>query len=90
MQSAKSDALMDSFKNMLPQNCTVVRDGKFTQVHAEKLVRGDLIEMKSGDKVPADIRITMSNEMKVDNSPLTGESEPLLRTVDCSHPDEPL
>lgn len=34
MQSAKSDALMDSFKNMLPQNCTVIRDGKLTQVHA--------------------------------------------------------
>lgn len=90
MQSAKSDALMDSFKNMLPQDCTVVRDGKLTQVRAEKLVRGDVIEMKSGDKVPADIRITMSNEMKVDNSPLTGESDPQLRIVDCSHPDEPL
>ncbi len=90
MQSAKSDALMDSFKNMLPQDCTVVRDGKLTQVRAEKLVRGDLIEFKSGDKVPADIRVTMSNELKVDNSPLTGESDPLLRTVECTHPDEPL
>lgn len=90
MQSAKSDALMDSFKNMLPQNCTVVRDGKLTQVLAEKLVRGDVVEMKSGDKVPADVRIIQSIEMKVDNSPLTGESDPLLRTIECSHPDEPL
>lgn len=42
--------------------------------------------MKAGEKIPADIRILMSNEMKVDNSPLTGESEPLLRTVECTHP----
>lgn len=46
--------------------------------------------MKAGERIPADIRILMSNEMKVDNSPLTGECEPLLRTVDCSHPDNPL
>lgn len=43
--------------------------------------------VKAGEKIPADIRIIESNEMKVDNSPLTGESEPLLRTVECSHPE---
>lgn len=42
--------------------------------------------MKAGEKIPADVRIIESNEMKVDNSPLTGESEALLRTVECSHP----
>lgn len=46
--------------------------------------------MKAGEKIPADIRILSSNEMKVDNSPLTGETEPLLRTIECSHPDNPL
>jgi len=46
--------------------------------------------MKAGEKIPADVRILMSNEMKVDNSPLTGESEPLLRTVECTHPENPL
>ncbi len=51
-----------------------------TQVSAEKLVRGDIVQVNSGEKVPADIRIISSNEMKVDNSPLTGEVEPLLRT----------
>lgn len=46
--------------------------------------------MKAGEKIPADVRILTSNEMKVDNSPLTGETEPLLRTVECSHPENPL
>ena len=48
MQSAKSEALMEGFKNMLPSVCKVVRDGKITQLPAEKLVRGDIVEVISG------------------------------------------
>lgn len=72
MQSAKSEALMEGFKNMLPSASKVLRDGKITQIAAEKLVRGDIVEVISGEKVPADIRIISSIEMKVDNSALTG------------------
>ena len=46
--------------------------------------------MKAGEKIPADVRILSSIEMKVDNSPLTGETEPLLRTIECSLPENPL
>ena len=89
MQSAKSEALMEGFKNMLPSATKVVREGKVTQIPAEKLVRGDIVEIISGEKVPADLRIIKSSEMKVDNSPLTGEVEPLLRSPECTHPDNP-
>jgi len=89
MQSAKSEALMEGFKNMLPSVCKVVRDGKITQLPAEKLVRGDIVEVISGEKVPADLRIIKSIEMKVDNSALTGEVEPLLRSPECTHPENP-
>lgn len=88
-QGAKSEALMEGFKNMLPSNCKVLRDGKLTQIAAEKLVRGDVVEVISGEKVPADIRIISCVEMKVDNSALTGEVEPLLRSPECTHPDDP-
>lgn len=47
-QGAKSEALMEGFKNMLPSACKVLRDGKITQLPAEKLVRGDIIEVISG------------------------------------------
>lgn len=80
---------MEGFKNMLPSASKVLRDGKITQIAAEKLVRGDVVEVISGEKVPADIRIIYSSEMKVDNSALTGEVEPLLRSPECTHPDEP-
>jgi sodium/potassium-transporting ATPase subunit alpha len=88
-QGAKSEALMEGFKNMLPSVTKVLRDGKLTQIPAEKLVRGDIVEVISGEKVPADLRILSSIEMKVDNSPLTGEVEPLLRSPECTHPEEP-
>ena len=42
---------------MLPSVTKVLRDGKITQLPAEKLVRGDIIEIISGEKVPADIRV---------------------------------
>ena len=54
------------------------------------LVPGDLIFVKEGDKIPADIRIIESNEMKVDNSSLTGESKHLLRTTKCTAPKNAL
>ena len=73
-------------KNMLPSVAKVLRDGKLTQISAEKLVRGDIIEIISGDKVPADIRIIQSIDMKVDNSVITGEKEPPLRCPECTHP----
>jgi len=52
-------------------------------------VRGDIVEIIAGEKVPADLRIIQCMEMKVDNSCLTGEVEPLLRSPECTHPDNP-
>lgn len=85
MQTSKSSALMDSFKNMIPSACTVTRDGQIMTINPEKLVPGDVISVRSGDKIPADIRIINSIEMKVDNSALTGESDPLLRQAKCTN-----
>lgn len=80
---------MEGFKNMLPSASKVLRDGKLTQIAAEKLVRGDIVEVISGEKVPADIRIIQSIEMKVDNSALTGEVDPLLRSPECTDAKRP-
>ncbi|KAL5271530.1 hypothetical protein ACHWQZ_G001971 [Mnemiopsis leidyi] len=88
-QEAKSAAIMDSFKKMVPQTATVIRDGKTDQVDAELITLGDLIEVKGGDKLPADIRIVSCSGFKVDNSSLTGESEPQSRGVECTE-DNPI
>ena len=56
-QSAKSQALMDSFKNMIPPACIVLRENKENRIEAAKLVPGDIVLVKMGDKIPADLRI---------------------------------
>ncbi|CAF3358042.1 unnamed protein product, partial [Rotaria sp. Silwood1] len=80
-QEAKSSRIMDSFKNLVPQQAIVIRNGERKSVRSEELVVGDIIDIKFGDRVPADIRILEANGFKVDNSSLTGESEPQIRTA---------
>ncbi len=63
----------------------MIRGGSRKEVPANELVVGDLVYCKSGDRVPADIRIIKCESMKVDNSSLTGESDPLLRSPDAGH-----
>ena len=72
---------MESFKNLVPQYATVLRSGGKTTIPAEQVVVGDIVEIKSGDRVPADIRIMSAQGCKVDNSSLTGESEPQTRSA---------
>ena len=63
----------------------MVREGKKETVKAEELVIGDVIEVKVGDRVPADMRIIESSSFKLDNSSLTGESEPQSRSNAFTH-----
>ncbi|XP_068098327.1 potassium-transporting ATPase alpha chain 2-like [Hyperolius riggenbachi] len=83
-QEAKSTNIMAGFKNMVPQQALVLRDGQRVELIAEKLVVGDIVYLKGGDKIPADLRIIESHGCKVDNSSLTGESEAQPRVTDCT------
>ena len=83
-QESKSSKIMESFKNMVPQYALCIRDGEKRTIKAEELTVGDIIEVKFGDRLPADIRILESRAFKVDNSSLTGESDPQPRSPDCT------
>ena len=87
-QNAKSDSIMEGFKNFIPPKCRVIRNGKEDLIMATKLTLGDVVKVKAGERIPADLRIIESQEMKVDNSSLTGESDPLLRTFECTDPEK--
>ncbi|XP_054165215.1 sodium/potassium-transporting ATPase subunit alpha-like, partial [Oppia nitens] len=84
-QQASSNSVFKSFKNMTPPQTTVIREGRRRQIPADQIVVGDLVYCKAGDRVPADIRIVRCESMKVDNSSLTGESDPLSRSIDVGH-----
>jgi len=88
-QDHQSNSVMDKFKSMAASEATVIREGKTYKINPDYLVKGDLIVVKAGERVPADIRITYAENFKVDNSSLTGEAEPQARKVDFTD-DNPL
>ncbi|KAK9728457.1 hypothetical protein K7432_001060 [Basidiobolus ranarum] len=78
-QMIKSAAILASFLNMIPAKCFAIREGKLSQMSASELIPGDVVFTRMGDKIPADLLIFHASDMKVDNSSLTGESEPQAR-----------
>ncbi|EZA51212.1 Sodium/potassium-transporting ATPase subunit alpha [Ooceraea biroi] len=84
-QESKSSKIMESFKNMVPQYATAIREGEKVMLRAEDLVLGDVVDVKFGDRIPADIRIIEARGFKVDNSSLTGESEPQSRSPEFTN-----
>lgn len=87
IQEYQAEKTMESFRQLLPPHARVLRDGKVRDILASELVVGDIILLEEGDKVPADGRLIETNALKVDNSAITGESEPQLRSLECTHPN---
>lgn len=84
-QESKSDQIMESFKNLVPQYATVIRSGIKRKIPVDEVVVGDLVEVSYGDRIPADFRVTRASQFKVDNSSLTGESRPQTRVTEPTH-----
>merc|ERR1712193_407563 len=84
-QEAKSAKIMESFKNLVPQYAVVRRNGEKITLKAAELTLGDIVEIKFGDRVPADLRVIEARGFKVDNSSLTGESEPQTRSPEFTN-----
>ncbi|CAF4907246.1 unnamed protein product [Rotaria sp. Silwood1] len=83
-QEIKSIKIVASFSKLLPTIVTVRRDGKEQQILAEQIVPGDIILIRMGDKLPADCRFLICNELKVSTSELTGKLKPVTSTVHCT------
>ncbi|MEZ4224809.1 MAG: cation-transporting P-type ATPase [Polyangiaceae bacterium] len=82
-QELRVEQAMAAFRGMLAQHARVLRDGSERDIDASDIVVGDVVVLREGDRVPADGRLFEANALKVDNSPLTGESEPQLRTTEA-------
>ncbi len=81
LQEIRVERAMAAFRNMLSRRARVLRDGAEREVDAAEVVAGDVIVLREGDRVAADARLFETHALKVDNSPLTGECEPQLRTT---------
>jgi cation-transporting P-type ATPase F len=81
-QESKAIQAIEALNKAMTTEATVVRAGVRTRISAEQLVPGDLVVLQSGDKVPADMRLTYSRDLQVDESALTGESLPVEKRTD--------
>lgn len=84
-QERKSSKIMESFGKMVPHFAVVLRDGNYQNINSEDLVLGDIIQIKLGDRIAADIRLIECRGLKVDHSALTGESKPVPRSTEYTH-----
>src|SRR5690554_1347492 len=74
IQEGKAEKALEGISKMLSLEAVVRRNGNKKTIEAEELVPGDIIYLKSGDKVPADVRLLKVKNLQVEESPLTGES----------------
>jgi magnesium-transporting ATPase (P-type) len=75
IQGNRADRSVQRLLELLPRNVTVVRDGLRQTIAAQDVVVGDLLILESGDRIPADSELKKSNDLGLDTSMLTGESE---------------
>ncbi|KAF2643261.1 calcium ATPase [Massarina eburnea CBS 473.64] len=84
-QDWSSSRVMASIGNMLPDQCIVRRNGAQVSIPALEMVPGDVVVIKQGNKLPADVRfVEVSSDAMFDRAILTGESEPVLATTDST------
>lgn len=81
-QEHRANKATEALKKMLSSYARVIRDNQELQILAEDLVPGDIMIIAEGDKIGADARLLDSNDFQVDQSTLTGESNPVRKTHD--------
>lgn len=74
IQEYKATRAIETLSKMLTTEATVLRSGQKKKISSFELVPGDIVVLRSGDKVPADIRLFEAKDLKIDESTLTGES----------------
>ncbi len=80
IQEQRADASLNALKKMLASNTRVRRDGKTQSVPSGEVVPGDVVLVEAGDRVPADGRIAVAVNLEIDESALTGESQPAAKS----------
>ena len=79
LQEGKAERALEAITRMLSLEATVIRSGKRRTIPAEQLVPGDRVLLRSGNKVPADMRLVEVRELQIDEAMLTGESVPVTK-----------
>jgi magnesium-transporting ATPase (P-type) len=81
LQEGRAEKSLDSIRNMLSAEARTLRNGQTSMIPAETLVPGDIVFLESGDKIPADIRLTDVKNLRTEEAALTGESVPSDKSI---------
>lgn len=84
-QEQKAEKSLEKLKELSAPKIRVLRDGDWKTIPSEEAVVGDVIRIKTGDRIPADIRIIKANDLETEESTLTGESLPVEKTSQVIH-----
>ncbi len=90
IQEAKAVSALAALARSMVTEATVLREGDWSVLPAADLVPGDVVRLRSGDKVPADLRLLFAQSLRCDESALTGESVPVDKAVASVPADTPL
>ena len=83
VEETRAQSALDALARAMTPEATVLRDGDEHRIDARNLVPGDVVLLRSGDKVPADLRLARSRSLRLDESALTGEAVPVGKHVDA-------
>ncbi len=89
-QQYHAERELEALKSMMTPRARVLRGGKVREVPASELVSGDVVVVEAGDRIPADLRILESNDLRCDESSLTGESTPVEKSTKALKSDTAL
>ena len=81
---------MEALRHLTATRADVEREDRRDEIDAVELVPGDIITVEAGDRVPADVRLLEANDLDVEESALTGESEPVTKDPEPAALDAPL
>ncbi|KAL3477238.1 hypothetical protein BJX99DRAFT_226586 [Aspergillus californicus] len=87
-QDYAAEKTMDSLRNLSSPTGVATRDGKTNTIPATEIVPGDMIELKVGDTVPADVRLVDAMNFETDEALLTGESLPVQKEVEMTFDED--
>ena len=86
-QESKAEKALEDIKKMLSLKAQVIRNGKRVEIDASLLVVGDIVVLSTGDKIPADLRLIRADNLRIEESPLTGESVPSEKQINTLQTD---
>lgn len=88
VQEFKAEKAIDALEKLSTPRASVIRGGYLKEIDSKDLVVGDIVELSVGNYVPADLRLLHSSNLKVEESTLTGESEPVEKDADTIYVEE--